>query len=349
MKVYINLFDKIALPENLFSAWVDFRRDKGGKDDVMEFERELEHRIFSLSRDLQDESYRHGPYSGFFVCDPKRRHIHKATVRDRVLHHSIMGALYPIFDPLFISQSFSCRVGKGVHKGVECLKSMLRKESLNNTRNCYVLKCDVKKFFDSIDHRILINILGRRIKDEKVMRLLAGIVESYASEQSDLFDHKGVPIGNLTSQLFANVYMDEFDQFMKRDLKVRWYARYTDDFIIVSHDRGYLEALVGRIEEFLDGRLKLKLHPEKVSIRKYSQGIDFLGYVVFPNHVLIRGRTKRRISRRLKEGIEGLNSGVTEKDKVAATLQSYLGALSHANAYRFSEELKNAFWFDQSM
>lgn len=348
MKVYTNLFDKIALPENLFSAWNGFRRGKTSKEDVMLFEKDLERHIFSLARDLDRGTYRHGAYSGFFVFDPKKRNIHKATVRDRVLHHSIMSALYPLFDPLFIHASFSCPIGKGTHKGVEYLWSMLRKESKNNMRNCYALKCDIKKFFDSIDHDVLVECLKARIKDEKVMDLLSGIIESYTSRQSDLFHRCGVPIGNLTSQLFANVYMNEFDQFMKRELKVRHYARYTDDFIVVSRDESYLKNLIIKIEKFLNEQLKLSLHPEKVTIRKYSQGIDFLGYVVFPDHVLLRKRTKRRISRKLDEGIARIREGSMERGKVEAMLQSYLGALSHANAYRFSQDLVNKFWFDQT-
>lgn len=225
MKTYSNIFDSIASPENLFSAWEEFRKGKQQKLDVQQFEFDLEKNLFQLHLDLKDKMYRHGPYEGFYICDPKPRHIHKATVRDRVLHHAVFKVLNPIFEPTFISNSFSCRIGKGTHKGVEVLEKMMRKIARNGTRLCYVLKCDIKKFFDSVDHRVLLSILSRKIKDENTMWLLKEIIESFP---------KGLPIGNLTSQIFANIYMDEFDQFVKHELKIKYYARYTDDFAIAS-------------------------------------------------------------------------------------------------------------------
>jgi retron-type reverse transcriptase len=345
MRIYKNLFDKIVQPETLFGAWKEFKEGKGSKPDVLLFEQELEKNIFSLARSLRAKTYKHGGYTGFYISDPKRRHIHKATVRDRVLHHAIMMIIGQVFEPLFVPNSFSCRVGKGTHKGVDVLCGMLRKESRNNTRQCFVLKCDVRKFFDSVDHDILLSILKRRIKDADTLWLLENIIESYLSERSDLFHRKGVPIGNLTSQLFANVYMNEFDQFMKHGLKVRHYARYTDDFVIVSSDVQYLESLIEPINAFLQEKLALDLHPQKVEIRSYGKGIDFLGYVLFPHHTLVRKRTKRRIFRRFEDLIERYRRGEIEKETVEASLRSYLGVLSHANAHDASVELKNYFWF----
>src|SRR3989344_2911804 len=206
MRIYKELFDKIIDPENLFSAWDKFRQGKRQKKDVQRFERNLEQNIFELHRGLRDRNYKHGHYESFFISDPKRRHIHKATVRDRILHHAIFKVLNPAFEPTFIPNSYSCRVGKRTHKGVNTLRSMLRKESQNNTRSCYILKCDVRKFFDSVDHDILLSTLRRRIKDPDTIWLLESVVESYVSELPNLFHNssKGVPIGNLTSQLFAN-------------------------------------------------------------------------------------------------------------------------------------------------
>jgi RNA-directed DNA polymerase len=158
-------------------------------------------------------------------------------------------------------------------------------------------------------------------------------------------DRKGVPIGNLTSQLFANVYMNEFDQFIKQELKVKYYARYTDDFIIVSRNIKYLESLIGPINVFLNQKLKLNLHPEKVSILKYVRGIDFLGYVIFPYHKLIRKRTWKRILRSLENKISMYKNGLVSKENLDQTLQSYLGILSHGNNHNLSEYLKNQYWF----
>ena len=181
MKVYLKLFNQICSPEALFLAWDEFKRGKGKKLDVLEFERNLEQNIFELYRDLKNGTYRHGPYKGFWIYDPKLRRIHKSTVRDRVLHHAVFTVLNRIFEPTFIADSYSCRIGKGTHKGVERVAYMLRAMSKNNTRTCYALKCDVRKFFDSVDHQILKDILNRKIKDAKTISLLEEIVESYNS------------------------------------------------------------------------------------------------------------------------------------------------------------------------
>ncbi len=343
MRTYKDLFNKVINPETLFFAWEEFKKGKSRKLDVLLFEQELERNIFQLARDLRTKNYKHGGYTGFYVSDPKLRHIHKATVRDRILHHAIITVLNPVFERTFIANSFSCRVGKGSHKGVLCLRKMLYKESRNNTKVCYVLKCDVRKFFDSIDHEVLVSILRKKIIDQEMMNLLENIVESYSGEKSDLFYKKGVPIGNLTSQLFANIYMNEFDQFMKHTLKVKHYARYTDDFVIVSRNQKYLLQLIPMVNEFLGNILKLELHPKKVEIISYSKGIDFLGYGLFPYHTLIRKKTKERMNKKTTLKLEQYKSRIIEKGTLKASWQSYLGALSHANAYKLSENLKNYF------
>ncbi len=165
MKTHKNLFNLIITPENLFQSWDEFKRGKNKKDDVLEFEKNLEQHIFQLHRELRDKTYRHSHYVGFRICDPKLRHIHKATVRDRVLHHAVFNILNRVFEPTFIPTSFSCRIGKGTHKGVRSVAKMLRKESSNNTKHCYALKCDIKKFFDTVDHTILRSILRKKITD----------------------------------------------------------------------------------------------------------------------------------------------------------------------------------------
>lgn len=279
MKVYSKLINKVCNPELLFSAWDEFKRGKSRKIDVLNFEHNLEQNIFELFRDLSNKTYKHRPYEGFYVYDPKRRHIHKASVRDRVLHHAIFNVLNPIFEPTFIPTSFSCRIGKGTHKGVTALSNMIRRVSLNYTQPCFALKCDVRKFFDSVDQKILISILKRKIRDRDFLWLLEEVIHSFSSEQSDLFNQKGLPIGNLTSQIFANIYMNDFDQFVKNELKARYYVRYTDDFIILSHNETELKPILIKIETFLKDRLQLSLHPEKVTIKKYGHGVDFLGYV----------------------------------------------------------------------
>ncbi len=176
-----DLFNKITELEHLFLAWDEFKHGKRSRKDVMSFECELENNIFRLHEELRSRIYRHGQYEGFFISDPKRRHVHKATVKDRLVHHAVFSVLNPLFEKTFIENSFSCRVGKGSHKGVHVVAKILQKESKNDTRPCYVLKCDIQKFFDNIDHELLVTFLARRIRDEKLMGLLKEIIGSYES------------------------------------------------------------------------------------------------------------------------------------------------------------------------
>jgi RNA-directed DNA polymerase len=345
MKIYRNIFPSIISPENLFAAWETFKRDKRNKPDVEVFEQHIERHIFALHRDLIAKTYRHGPYEGFWIHDPKLRRIHKATVRDRILHHAIYKILNPIFEETFIPTSFSCRIGKGTHKGMKELAAMIRATSRNETRRCYALKCDVRKFFDSVDHDILLGILSRRIRDEDAMWLLREVVESFVASRPNLFERRGLPIGNLTSQIFANIYMNEFDQFMKHGLRVRYYVRYTDDFVIVSSERTYLEDLLPKMRSFLSAEMHLDLHPQKVFLRKHGEGVDFLGYIILLHHIVLRTKTEHRMFRRLKERVAAYRSDAISEATLYRSLRSYLGVLSHANAYRLGQDVQNNFWF----
>lgn len=226
MKVFKDLYKETISSENLFRAWKVFHRGKARKKDVMEFEYSLEQNIFKLHRDLRNRRYKHGPYKGFYITDPKQRHIHKVTVIDRVLHHSIYAQLYPLFNPTFIVTSFSCRIGKGMHRGVAWLDSALRKVSRNYTQPCFVMKCDVKRFFDNLDHNIFLSILRKRFKYKDMMWLIAEVIHSFSSGRSNLLERKELSLENLTSQLFAYIYMNEFDQFIKHKLKAHYYGRH---------------------------------------------------------------------------------------------------------------------------
>ena len=336
MKIYKNLFEKTISLENLFSAWDEFHKDKKKKKDVQKFEFNLEQNIFRLHRELKSKNYKHGKYFSFYICDPKVRHIHKATVRDRVLHHAVFKILNPIFEPTFISTSFSCRIDKGNHKGTNELASNLRGLSKNNSKVCFALKCDIKKYFENINQEILLKIIQKKIKDEEAIWLIKEITESF---------NPGLPIGNLTSQLFANIYLNEFDQFIKTELKIKHYFRYTDDFVIVSSSKNYLLGLIPQITSFLSEKLNLKLHPKKIVIRKFHQGIDFLGYVILPHYCLLRPKTKKRIFKKLKTRINEYKNGLINKQTLEQSLQSYLGVLSHANTYKLSQRLLNQYWF----
>jgi retron-type reverse transcriptase len=181
MITYNDLFEEISSLENLFLSWEKFKQGKSGKLDVARFERRLEPNLFKLQRDLRSRQYRHGAYTGFYICDPKVRHIHKATVRDRVVHHAVFRVLNRVFEPTFIPTSFSCRVGKGNHKGVEVLSQMARKVSKNYTKPCYALKCDIKKFFDSVDQATLVEVIEKKVTDKQARWLIREIIYSFSS------------------------------------------------------------------------------------------------------------------------------------------------------------------------
>ena len=280
--------------------------------------------ILNLHRDLKNKTYNHGGYHAFNISDPKPRNIHKASVRDRLLHHAIYRILYPFFDRTFISDSYSCRLEKGTHKSIERFISFGRKVSKNNTRTCWILKCDIRKFFASIDHEILLSILKKYISDENIIGLLQNIISSFHSTKEGV----GLPLGNLTSQLLVNIYMNEFDQFVKHKLKVKYYVRYADDFVIFFQDKIYLESLISKIAEFLKEKLKLSLHPDKVFIKTLASGVDFLGWVHFSNHRVLRTATRKRMMKRISDNPK------------PETIESYLGMLSHGNAHILKEHIK---------
>lgn len=310
--------------ENLFQAWDEFKKGKRKRKDVQIFERNLEDNLFDLHLSLKEKTYRHGKYDSFYVQDPKQRHIHKAEVKDRIIHHLLYKYLYKLFDKSFIYDSYSCRIEKGTHKGVKRLEEFTRIVSKNYTDPCWALKLDIKKFFASVDHDILIKLLQNKITDPDILWLLKEVIESFPL---------GIPLGNLTSQIFANIYMNELDQFIKHDSKIKYYLRYADDFLILSGDNESLQRSIVTISHFLWNNLKLELHPKKIILRKLDWGVDFLGYIVLPHYILPRTKTKRRIFKKLQI----LYSNDT--DHLNQSLQSYLGYLSYANAYKVKQEL----------
>lgn len=320
----VHKYEDIISVENLLSAWKEFLQGKRNRFDVQEFLLNLIDNILTLNNELVKQNYRHGGYQAFKINDPKPRDIHKASVRDRLLHHAIYRILYPFFDKKFIADSFSCRLGKGTHKAINRFREFSYIVSKNNTRTCWILKCDIKKFFANIDHKILLDILREYINDEKIIRLLNKIIASFSSSREGV----GLPLGNLTSQLFVNIYMNKFDQFAKHKLKAKYYIRYCDDFVILSDNHNYLTGLIPKIEEFLNKELKLKIHPDKIFIKTLASGMDFLGWVNFTDHRVLRTTTKRRMFKKLEENNNKIES-----------LNSYLGLLKHGNAYKLRNEI----------
>ncbi|MDD5396234.1 MAG: reverse transcriptase domain-containing protein [Patescibacteria group bacterium] len=318
-------FSQITDLENLLEAWREFLKGKKKKPDVALFQRNLIDNIFSLRDDLISRTYRHGAYQAFNISDPKPRNIHKATVRDRVLHRAIYRQLYSFFDRIFIASSFSCRLGKGTHRGLKYFQSNGYKVSKNNTRTAWILKCDIKKFFASVDHKALLKILAQYITDQDVLWLLKETVGSFENKPKI-----GLPLGNLTSQLFANVYLNEFDQFVKHNLKVKYYLRYADDFVLLSEDKNWLEGQIPHLKTFLSERLRLTMHPRKIFLKTLASGVDFLGWVNFFHHRVVRTSTKKKLTKRIKA------------NPTKETIASYLGLLSHGNTYKLKKKIRLA-------
>ncbi len=325
MKKILNTkYEDIISVKNLLKAWEEFLPGKKNKLDVCEFSKNLMENIFDLHSDLVNKVYEHGAYKDFNISDPKPRNIHKATVRDRLLHHAIYRILYPAFDNKFFSESYSCRINKGTHRAINKFRKFAFQESKNHFKTVWVLKCDIKKFFASIDHDVLLKILHKHITDRDIIWLLLKIIESFHSKKEGM----GLPLGNLTSQLLVNIHMTEFDQWMKHKMKVKYYIRYADDFVILSRDKDYLLELTPKIADFLDEQLKLQLHPNKVSINTFASGVDFLGWVHFANYRVLRTSTKRRAIKAL-HGNENINS-----------LSSYVGLLKHGNQFLLKKQIE---------
>ncbi len=311
------MFEKIISLENLFDAWAEFKKQKSNKKDVIQFEINLEDHVFGLHKDLKNSSYKHGGYLSFFVHDPKRRHIHKASVRDRLVHHAVHRVIEPTWNKVFIFDSWSSRKNKGTHAAVRRLEDLALELSRNHTRTLWVLKLDITKFFNFVNHEILLNILAKRTPNDRLMNLFREIIYS--------FNPGGLPLGNLTSQLFANVYMNELDRFVKQELKMCGYIRYVDDFVLMHQDKDLLLDCFQKIDIFIREKLRLKIHPKKVILKTYASGIDYLGYVCFPHHRVLRTKTKRRMFRRINK----------------TNFSSYYGILNHCRSHTLKKLLIN--------
>ena len=327
-------FRDVISVANLFSAWEEFCCGKRSGKDVAAFELRLEENIFRLHESLASGTWKPDSYTVSVIQDPKKRTIHAASVRDRVLYQAVYRSLYPIFDPEFVHDVYSSRDFKGTHAGVKRLKVFARKISRNYTRPAFALKCDVRRFFDSVGHQILFSLISKKISDKKLLDFIYAIIDSFHHTSG-----KGLPLGNVTSQLFANIYMDEFDQFAKHRLKAKYYIRYCDDFVILDDSREVLERLIQPISVFLRDKLALEIHPRKLEIRKLHQGVDFLGYVSLPHYKVLRTRTKKRMLRKIEEAKILFKAGTISKDKLRNIVASYLGMLSHCESWSVRNQI----------
>lgn len=335
MKRLGDLWSRFVSFENLLAAYRKARLGKGRRPGVAEFSLHLESELLQLQRELLDGTYRPGEYRLFTIYDRKPRVIAAAPFRDRVVHHAVMKGIEPSLDRTFIADSYACRRGKGVHAAVD------RYQTWAQTYR-YALKMDVRHYFPSIDHDLLKEKLRRRLKDHGVLDLLDRIIDgspTLASETcyfpgDDLFTpltrRVGIPIGNLTSQFFANLYLDDLDHFIKQELQIRPYLRYVDDMVVLGHDKGRLAEIRTAVRDRLAVD-RLRLHPHKAHITRVADGLNLLGYLVYPRRRRLRNDNGHRFARKLRGMARAFGAGRLKWARVVASTQSWIGHAQHAD------------------
>ncbi|MBI5116994.1 group II intron reverse transcriptase domain-containing protein [Candidatus Poribacteria bacterium] len=336
MKTHKNLYSGITSFDNLLLAARKAQRGKRFKESTAVFNLNLERELLCIQKELQEMTYRHGGYQDFYVYDPKRRLISAAPYRDRIVHHALCNVIEPIFDRIFIYDTYACRKRKGVHAAVDRYNEYARKYT-------YVLKCDIRKYFQSVDHEILLEMISRKIACPQTMWLITKIIasrddKSHVSyfENDTLFTpferKRGIPIGNLTSQFFANVYLNGFDHFVKEILG-QPYIRYVDDFVVFGNSKGRLHEVNEKIQAYLSS-LRLNIHERKCRIYRVKDGITFLGYRIFPTHRLLKKDNVLRMRRRLKKLSRKYSSGMVSLPAIKLRIQSWIGHAGHADTFR---------------
>lgn len=327
--------------ENLLRSWRTYKKGKSQKTDVIEFERHSEDNLFSLHQELYTSNYIHDKYSYFRISDPKKRDIYKATIKDRIIHQALYAYLCEIYEPIFIELSFSSRKKKGTHKAISALVEIVKNFKKDN-RRCLSMKCDIRKYFENINHKILLDILRSNVPDEKIFNLLKIVVESFHKETAE-----GVPLGNITSQIFANIYLNELDSFVSNKLKIKDYIRYNDDFVVLESDREKLFADILKIKLFLKEKLSLDLPQEKTTFRKLAWGIDFCGYIMLPNSILLRHKTKGRMLEKIDTASMKLNTGKISTNDYQKIMDSYLGLIAYCKSYNLKSKIEEIIRMNQ--
>ena len=370
----LSLFDD--LPEidaaitlaELFEAYYSCRRNKRNTHNALSFEVDYEANLIHLCEELNNGTYQIGKSIAFIVNKPVKREIFAANFRDRIVHHLLFNKLNPLFEKLFIYDSYACRQHKGTHFGIQRIDRFIRQCSHNYTQDCYALKLDIQGFFMHIDKDILFTKLSSFIKQQYllpdqslVLKLCQQviynnptqncIIKSHRSQWQDLPNDKslfhsppycGLPIGNLTSQVFANFYLNSLDHYIKHELGVHYYGRYVDDCVFVHHDTTYLKSLIPIIKDYLQNHLQLTLHPNKIYLQHYSKGVQFLGTVIKPQRIYIANRTKSNFYTAIQKHNEVVKDQKPDKEAQAAflsSMNSYLGILKHYKTYRLRKRM----------
>jgi len=330
------MYDELTSWENLRLAYRKASRGKRGRPNVASFEYNLEQNLLDLQAELRDKRYFPGEYLSFHIHEPKHRLISAAPFRDRVVHHALCNLIEPIFERSFIDDSYANRVGKGTHRALARCQAFAR-------RYRYVLQCDIRQFFPSIDHLILRDILARKISDQNVLWLIDKILAGGAGLLSDSYDMvyfpgddllatlraRGLPIGNLTSQFWANVYLNPFDHFVKRELRCMAYLRYVDDMLLFADQKATLwqwkEAIETRLTYF-----RLTIHP-RTHPRPVTEGIPFLGFITFPQHRRLKARKGIYYQRKLRELVYAYSIGELTKEQLDASINGWTNHVRYAN------------------
>jgi hypothetical protein len=337
MHTHRHLYDRICSLENLLAAAHAALRGKRQRGPGFRFWMDLEPEICTLHDELLSGTYRHGAYRYFTIYEPKERLVAAAPFRDRVVHHAIVRVIEPIFEPRFIEDSFACRRGKGTH-------AAMRRAGQFARRFPYVLKCDVRKYFPSIDHDVLFAQLARVIADQRLLTLIRSILDTHADDVrqewpagGDLLDvqwrKRGLPIGNLTSQFFASVYLNPLDHFVKHTLRVKGYVRYVDDFLLFGADSATLRRQGAAVREKL-ADLRLEMHPDKYRLIPTRCGVDFAGYVVFADgRVRVRSSSVRRFDQRYKRLLWQVCHRFESPATVTQSVRAWVAHARHAQSF----------------
>ena len=354
--------------EELFAAYYDCRQNKRKTFNALEFEGDYEAKLVDLWREINNGTYYPGRSISFIVDKPVKREIFAADFRDRIVHHLVINKLMSLFEALFISDSYSCREGKGSQYGINRVAEFVRECSEDYTKDCYILKMDIQSFFMSIDKRILakrlhrfINEYYRAVDKEIILRLVEIIVYHCPQfnclikgkksnwdglpHSKSLFyagKYRGLPIGNLSSQVFANFYMDAFDKFVKNVLKIKYYGRYVDDFVIVHEDKEFLVRIQEKMRNFMQKELHLRLHPKKIYLQHFSKGVKFIGAVIKPGRIYIGNRTKGNLYQKLREyNLMAKNNPkyAEHAEHFVSSVNSYLGFMIHYSSYKIRHKM----------
>jgi len=343
-----DLYGELCSFRNLELAYRKARKGKRSKKAVQEFEFNLEENLLQLKRELEDGSYQPHPLRQFVVMDPKTRVISASHFRDRVVHHALCNIIQPVFERTFIDDSYANRVGKGTRKALDRFDRFKRKVGKNgrivngakddNMVVGYILKADIRHYFDTVDHDVLMGLIGRRISDERILALVRKILKNHVTDSPG----KGMPIGNLTSQFFANLYLNELDYFVKHQLRAGFYIRYVDDFVIMHNSEKILLQWKRQIASFLE-TLKLELHPEKSKVYPLHNGVNFLGCRVFYHHKLLKKSNLMAIENRLVEFKKSYDRNETTYEKIMQSLESWMAYARHANTYKLRKDIMQQF------